>query len=96
MEFPPSNFWVLQSIIPLSKAVLRSTLHCSVGLLMCLFYNRHLVACLLPSLTTEHNYFVLILRVTATMELSYDERLVVEEYTLTTSSSPKRLLWASL
>ena len=36
------------------------------------FNNRHRIACLLPSLPTLHYYFVLILRVTATVEPSDD------------------------
>ena len=59
------------------------------------FDNRHRKACLFPSLITVHYYFVLIPRVTVTTDLSDDERLVKGEYTLTTSSSPKRQLWAS-
>ena len=36
------------------------------------FNNRHRIACLLSSLTTDHYHFVLILRVTATVDLSDD------------------------
>ena len=70
----------------------------SIAVLVCWcvsFDNRHRIACLLPSLTTEH-YFVLILHVTATTESTEDGRLVLCEYTLTTSLSPKRRLCSSL
>ena len=79
MEFPLSTLYVLQSTLPLSKAV-----HC-IAVVACLcisFDNRHRIVCLLTSLTTVHYYFVLILRVTATMDVSDDGRLVVGEYTL--------------
>ena len=38
--------------------------------------SRHRIACLLPSLTILHYYFVLILRVAATADLDDDGRLV--------------------
>ena len=79
-----------------------SEVHC-IAVVSCRrasFDNRHRIACLLPSLATVHYYFVLILRVTATTELSDNGRLVVGEYrptpTLTTPESAKRRLWASL
>ena len=65
---------VIQSTLPLSKALLRSTLYCSGGFLCVSFDTRHRIACLLPSLTIVHYHFVLILRVTATTQLSDDGR----------------------
>ena len=59
------------------------------------FDNRHQIACLLPSSTTLHFYFVLILRVAATADLDDDGTLVVGPYTLSTSSYPKRGVWPS-
>ena len=69
VEFPLSTFCVLQSTLPLSKAT-----HC-IAVMVCYcvaFDNRHRIACVLPSLTTERYYFVLILRVRTTTELSDD------------------------
>ena len=91
--FSSFTFCVLQSSLPLSKTLLFIAMVAS----WCVSYdNRHRIACLLPSLTTLLYYFVFILRVTATADLSDDGRLLVGEYTLTTSSSPKRQVWASL
>ena len=77
-----------QNTLPLSKAV-----HCIVVVVCwCVsFDNRYRIACLLQSLATVHYYFVLILRVTASTELSdYWRLVVVGEYTLPTSSSIKK------
>ena len=82
MEFPLSTFCVLQSTLPLSKALL------SIALVACYcvsFDNRLRITCLLPTLTIEHYYFVLILRVTASTDLTDDGRLMVGECTLPTS-----------
>ena len=50
-----------------------SKVHCIAVVVCCVsFDNRHRIACFLPSVTTRHYYFVLILRVTATTELSDD------------------------
>ena len=61
-----------------------SKIYCiAVVVCWCVSYdNRHRITCSLLSLTTEPYYFVLIVCVTATTELSGDERLVVGEYTL--------------
>ena len=54
---------------PLSTiCVLQSTLRVS-------YDNRHRIACLLPSLTALHYYFVLILRVAAPADLDDDGKL---------------------
>ena len=92
--FPLSTYYkVLYTSLRLCSEV-----HSTVVVVCCCvsFNNRHRTACLLPSLTTVNYYFVLILHVTATTDLSDDGRLVVKEFTLTTSSSPKRRIWASL
>ena len=93
MEFPLSTFCVLKSTLPVSTSLLYITL---VACWCVSFDNRHRIVCLLPSLTTVYYYFVLILRVTATVDLSDDGMLVVGEYTVIMSSSPNRRVWASL
>ena len=89
MEFPLSISCVLQSTLPLSKALLRSTLYYRSGLLMC-FVSQPPSNSLFVAVT---DYYYSL---TSTTDLSDDGKLVVGEYTLTISWSPKRRLWASL
>ena len=73
MDFPLFTLCVLQRILPLSKSLFRIAL---VACCCVSYDNRHRIACLLPSLTSLHYYFVLILRVAATADLYDDGRLV--------------------
>ena len=75
VEFPLSTFRVPQITLPLSKALL------CIALVACWcvsYDNRHRIACLLPSLTTLHYYFGLILRVAATADLDDESGTLVE------------------
>ena len=73
VDFLLSTFCVIQSALPLSKSLLCITLVAC----WCVSYdNGFRIACLLPSLTTQHYYFVLILRVAATADLDDEGRLV--------------------
>ena len=73
VDFPLSTFCLLQSTLPLSMSLLCKPLVAC----WCVSYdNHHQIACFLPSLTTLHYYFILILCVTATADLDDDGRFV--------------------
>ena len=89
-RFAGSKCWPRLHALAPAKSYSTLTVHCiAVVVSWCVSFNkRRRITCLLPSLTTVHYYFVLILHITATMELLDDGRLVVGEYT-------KRRFWAS-